>query len=203
MQMVDIPEEPLRDSATTYGWRSHSLVDAPYGFALVPSRQPLYVGIVLRIIFAVGLALLPSSVWRFVDNGPLGPVTKYVIFFVLFVSYRGPILAYKVMRRFAVHAEFDLAGNQVRIIKGKRAEEWSMSELVAVQVCYARTESYASHQLILVFQVAETKVQRRCLMRCRMRGSVWGIAQRLSERLNVPLLDCATKQHRKAEKERL
>jgi len=198
-----IPEEPLRTATTVSGDRSHRLSEGRRGIGLIPSRQRLYAGIALFCVYLLGAILMPSSVWEYLDEQ--SKAAKYALMVPFAASFGGLIIAYVVSRKFGTRVEFDEANRKVHIVKRRTRDTRRRADLAAIQVCYAlhgvSTSPHLGYQLNLVFR-SDGGYCRVCVMNCSSKKSVWGIAQALSDRLGVRLLDCATREHRKAERER-
>jgi hypothetical protein len=204
--MHDVPQEPLRPQMITQNQRSHALANTRYGPVLAASKYPLYLGIVLLIIYVITICLLPSSVWEYLDRQMLGKTGKYIIMLPLLISCAAPMLIYKLLTIFGIRVEFDQTNDEIRITKRKKSEKYKLSDLVAMQVCFAlrgtKRHRYYSHELNLVFQKNENGYFRYCIMNCGLKRSVFGIGQNIAKRLYVPFLDHATDDHKRAEQER-
>lgn len=199
-----IPEEPLRTATTVSNQRSHRLAEGLRGLQLVASRKTLYYGIALFCVYCAAAVLMPSSVWRFLDE-TAGKAAKYALIVPLVASFGSLIVVYFVSCKFGTRMEFDELRNEVRIRKGRKRDTRRLADLVAVQVCYIRAGTmhrpYFGYQLNLVFRSGDDGYYRVCVMNSG-KGSVWGIAKAISERLGVRFMDCATKEHHRAENER-
>jgi len=195
-----IPEEPLRTASRVSTDRSHRLSWGPGGLMLARSRQRLYAGAVLLLVYCVGALLLPPSAWRYLFQQAGWPGIS-AIALALAASVGGLIISYFVSRRHGIKVEFDAGGDEVTITRGRAIERRSLKDLAAVQVCCIVVDTpspYWGHQLNLVFRHGEG-YERVCVMNCSTKKSVWGIAKAIAQRFSIPLLDCATREHWKAE----
>lgn len=203
--MNSIPQKPLRPQMITQNQRSHTLANTRYGLVLAASKYPLYLGIVLLIIYIITIYLLPSSVWEYLDRQMFGKAGKYIVMFPLLISCGAPMLIYKLLTIFGIRVEFDQTNDEIRITKRKETEQYKLSDLVALQVCFAlrgtKRHRYYSHELNLVFQKKENVYLRYCIMNCGLKRSVFGIGKKIAKRLYVPFLDYAKDAHKEAEYE--
>ena len=195
-----IPKEPLRTATRVSTDRSHSLSQGPGGLRLVRSRQRLYAGVALLLVYCVAALLLPSSAWRYLFQ-QAGWAGISAIALALAASAGSLIISYLVSRKLGIQVEFDTVSREVSITRGRTRKTLKLKDLAAVQVCCILVDTpspYWGHQLNLVFRHGEG-YERVCVMNCSTKRSVWGIAKAIAQRVSIPLLDCATREHWKAE----
>ena len=210
--MKDIPETPLRTGNAETG-TNYRVVTTPTKLILCRNFRNVIGGLFLLLLayiipFAAGafLAQWGISIPREV-NMALGGIFAFGGIVTLVIDL--------FVRRFARQYEFDTRNKTLHVMKrGLVESEHDLSQAIAFQLACARcvtraskgaghheTRIWWSYELNLVLH-SEQGLQRQNLICTDGRRGIRKPGNILADRLGVPLLDHATREHRKKEKER-
>jgi len=209
--MKDIPERALRSGNAETG-DNYRVVVAPTKLTLCRNFRNLFGG-----VFLLALAfILPSVVEAYVARWGIS-VPKEVRIALGGIFAFGGIVTLIVdvfVRRMARRYVFDTRNKMLRVLKqGVVESEHDLSGAIAFQLACARCETHASkgagHHATRIWWSCELNLvlhseqgpQRQNLICAAGRKSIRKLGEKLADRLGVPLVDHATSEDRKREKE--